>query len=99
MCPLSFSLALPLSSLTRRAQCISPQMIVLRVLMGRAWSRDAATRTRTSMHFNTPAGDSSMLTSGFTGTTAAEGPGGTAINLHALSQTSSSQRDLSVDKV
>ncbi|EIW52682.1 uncharacterized protein TRAVEDRAFT_31818 [Trametes versicolor FP-101664 SS1] len=79
--------------------CISPQMIVLRVLMGRAWSRDAATRTRTSMHFNTPAGDSSMLTSGFTGTTAAEGPGGTAINLHALSHTSSSQRDLSVDKV
>ncbi|OJT11900.1 hypothetical protein TRAPUB_11546 [Trametes pubescens] len=89
----------PLSLLTPGAQCISPQMIVLRVLMGRAWSRDAATRTRTSMHFNTPVGDSSMLTSGFTGTTAADGPGSTAINLHALSHTDSSQRDLSVDKV
>ncbi|KAI0370703.1 hypothetical protein BV20DRAFT_943459 [Pilatotrama ljubarskyi] len=75
--------------------CVSPQMIVLRVLMGRAWSREAATRTRTAMVFTSaPVSDfTDVLTSGY-----ASGDG-TTLNLPTISHISTSQRDLSSDKV
>ncbi|KAI0631488.1 hypothetical protein C8Q77DRAFT_1074560 [Trametes polyzona] len=80
--------------------CVSPQMIILRVLMGRAWSREAgATLTRTALHFTTPHGDDSA----FTGTTAAarsgKAAGADALDLRTFdsglshSHAGSSQRD------
>ncbi|KAH9895924.1 hypothetical protein C8Q73DRAFT_643937 [Cubamyces lactineus] len=65
--------------------CISPQMIVLRVLRGRAWSRESAmSRTRTGMQFTTPVGDPSMLESGYT-----SGDGSTTVNLRTISRAES----------
>ncbi|KAI0354393.1 hypothetical protein OH77DRAFT_496706 [Trametes cingulata] len=80
--------------------CISPQMIVLRVLMGRAWSRETATRTRTAMVFTSaPIGDlTDALTSGYATSGYVSGDG-TTLNLPTISHISSSQRDLSSDKV
>ncbi|KAI0660205.1 hypothetical protein C8Q70DRAFT_81713 [Cubamyces menziesii] len=65
--------------------CISPQMIVLRVLRGRAWSRESAmSRTRTGMQFTTPVGDPGMLESGYT-----SGDGSTTVNLRTISRSES----------
>ncbi|OSC98586.1 hypothetical protein PYCCODRAFT_1439097 [Trametes coccinea BRFM310] len=69
--------------------CISPQMIVLRVLMGRAWSRDSATKTatRTGVQFST---DISMLESGYT-----SAGGSTTLNARTNSRVGSLHGDKS----
>ncbi|KAI0821780.1 hypothetical protein BC628DRAFT_1328770 [Trametes gibbosa] len=85
--------------------CVSPQMIVLRVLMGRAWSREAATRTRTAMRFTVPhtLDDGAGGDSAYTGTTARSGTDADLVNVNLrtfASRAGSSQRDFSdVDKV
>ena len=64
--------------LTLRPQCLSPQMIILRVLMGRAWTKDSLT-TGTGISFPTTSGQRMSRPLTYTAS-------GTAINMETVSK-------------
>ncbi|KAI0710890.1 hypothetical protein C8Q76DRAFT_75058 [Earliella scabrosa] len=74
--------------------CISPQMIVLRVLMGRAWTREGATHTASRMQFTSAIGNLSA-TSGYDTEL-----GSTTVDLRAFSnlRLGTSDNDLTASK-
>ncbi|KAH9895908.1 hypothetical protein C8Q73DRAFT_644177 [Cubamyces lactineus] len=60
--------------------CVSPQMIILRVLMGRGWTREAAVSTGSGARFHNPS-SAGASTTRFT-----YGTEGTAINLRSFTK-------------
>lgn len=47
-------------------QCVSPQMIILRIVMGRGFTKATATQTMPSIHIATSMGDKQELDTQFT---------------------------------
>ena len=66
-------------------QCLSPQMIILRVLMGRGWTKDAMTTVTTARFKNPDTCDTHVTTTHSQVVYGSSGTEGTAINLSALS--------------
>ena len=94
MFTVSYCLLLGSPVLPLVVQCISPQMIVLRVLMGRAWTREGATHTASRMQFTSAIGDLSA-TSGYDTEL-----GSTTVDLRAFSnlRLGTSDNDLTASK-
>ncbi|KAI9068958.1 hypothetical protein FKP32DRAFT_1641584 [Trametes sanguinea] len=70
--------------------CVSPQMIILRVLMGRGWTREAAT-SGAIPRFTHPS------STGASTTRITYGSDGTAINLRSFTKADTSSPDLEMD--
>ncbi|KAH9850938.1 hypothetical protein C2E23DRAFT_267740 [Lenzites betulinus] len=72
--------------------CLSPQMIILRVLMGRGWTRDAATSTGSARFVTNPTTSAGGSTTRFTYRS-----DGTGIALKSLAKSDMSSPDFGAD--